>query len=403
MRDIDIFSAVLPSDSPFRGIDRGTILALFPQSDSNTIDADIKKSFRSLNSRWLKIVSVSDICKAIFNGSLSASLPEFGSKIPDLVSIQHNLINSLSDYEYVEIKDSPDEKVRPIFSDYNIILISLSFDKEKMFVGCFNICSSAASMCFFSNVVSPEIKVDKLFERDLSSIEYEPFTLDAELDTSTQILSESDNASRSLEDQVFYMTCETIESRCSLLSFETSNQSDVNYSEEINIEMFIEELRQLNTEELRRIGLSESALRFLMGLKPIPSHITINRHAKIILNDYNEMEIKLDDKTKTLYFLYLRHPEGIAIKNLPDHIDELMDLYQSVSGRDNLDTMRSTIVNLTDPFQNNANISLSRIKRAFCEVLSPTLAQNYYISGERGEARKILLDRNLVNWETIRS
>lgn len=110
----------------------------------------------------------------------------------------------------------------------------------------------------------------------------------------------------------------------------------------------------------------------------------------------------MDDKTKALYFLYLRHPEGLCIKDLPSHIEELLDLYQSVSGRDDKDAMRKTVENLADPFQNNANISLSRIKRAFVEAFNDNLAKAYYVDGERGGVRSIAIDRRLVTWETIR-
>jgi len=173
--------------------------------------------------------------------------------------------------------------------------------------------------------------------------------------------------------------------------------------EEYQIEQLIEELQELNEEKLMAIGLSESALRFILGhVIPKMSRIRITRHSKIILDDYSGREIKMDDKTKALYFLYLRHPEGLAIKDLQDFKNELLDLYQSISGRDDPDAMRQTIDNLCDPFQNNANISLSRIKKAFCEAIAGQIASNYYVEGERGGVRMISLDRSLVTWEAIR-
>ncbi len=181
------------------------------------------------------------------------------------------------------------------------------------------------------------------------------------------------------------------------------DSGDIPSDEEYDIEQLIDELKDVNEEKLRSLGLSESALRFLMGrMAPKLSHMTITRHAKIILDDYAGREVKMDDKTKALYFLYLRHPEGLSIKDLPEHTKELMDLYQSISGRDNPEAMRQTIENLADPFQNNANISLSRIKKAFVQAFSEALARSYYVNGERGGLRYITLPRNLVTWETIR-
>ena len=172
--------------------------------------------------------------------------------------------------------------------------------------------------------------------------------------------------------------------------------------EESEAEFLMRELADMNEETLRGIGLSEKSIKFILSMKVKPSRMHITRHAKIILVDYDNLEIKLDDKTKALYFLFLRHPEGIAIKALQEHYNELLDLYQSISGRDDSEGMQNTIKNLVAPYNNDANISLSRIKRAFGESFCNNVAENYYVSGLRGEPRKVTLDRGLVTWETIR-
>jgi len=172
--------------------------------------------------------------------------------------------------------------------------------------------------------------------------------------------------------------------------------------EEQSADEVLRELGEMNEDILRGIGLSESAIQYILSLKIKPSRMTITRHSRIILDDYDKQEIRLDDKTKALYFLFLRHPEGIAIKQLPEYLNELMDLYQSISGRDDPQAMQKTISDLVDPYQNFVNISLSRIKRAFGESFRRQIAENYFVSGERGGVRKVTLDRSLVIWETIR-
>lgn len=171
--------------------------------------------------------------------------------------------------------------------------------------------------------------------------------------------------------------------------------------EESDTERLVRELASLNEEKLRSIGLSEETLRFILGQNFVVSRMRITRHSEILLEDYDNREIRLDTKTKALYFLYLRHPEGIAIKDLQDHVNELLDLYQSISGRDDPDAMRKTIDDLVSPYGNDINVSLSRIKRAFIDFC-PLIAQNYYVVGERGGLRRIILDRDLLTWETIR-
>lgn len=174
-------------------------------------------------------------------------------------------------------------------------------------------------------------------------------------------------------------------------------------TEEEMIDDIISKLSKANDKQLRDLGIDAEALEFLLGMaQQTLSRMRITRSAKIILEDYGGMEIKLDTKTKALYFLFLRHPEGLCIKDLPDHYDELLDLYRSISGRDDPAAMGRTIAALCDPYGADANISLSRIKKAFVEAFREDLAKAYYVSGKRGEMRRITLDRGLVTWETIR-
>ena len=167
------------------------------------------------------------------------------------------------------------------------------------------------------------------------------------------------------------------------------------------MEGIIRILRIQNMEKLMALGLTGDTLRFILGTKREYSKMHINSAADIYLEDYDR-HIKMDDKTKALYFLFLRHPEGISIKGLPEHIEELVDLYQSISGRDDKQAMRRTMENLANPFHNDINVSISRIKKAFVEAFDDDLAKAYYVDGGRNEVRKIALDRSLVSWETIR-
>ena len=52
---------------------------------------------------------------------------------------------------------------------------------------------------------------------------------------------------------------------------------------------------------------------------------------KIYLPDYKNVEIKMTTLPKALYILFLRHPEGIILKQLSDFEPELMKIYQIIS------------------------------------------------------------------------
>lgn len=157
-----------------------------------------------------------------------------------------------------------------------------------------------------------------------------------------------------------------------------------------------------NEAELRKFGISEDLIRYLCEFKnsSLP-RIRINRSGKIFLEDCDH-EIEMDPKTRTLYFLFLRHREGISIKDLLQYREEAYDLYLSISRRDDTNAQRSTIDNLLNPYKGDVHACLSRIKHAFLEKMSDVNARNYYVDGERGEKKSILLDRAMVIWETIR-
>lgn len=106
--------------------------------------------------------------------------------------------------------------------------------------------------------------------------------------------------------------------------------------------------------------------------------------------------------SKAIYLLYLQHPEGIRFSYLPDYRRELLSMYELISGRDNREDIRRSIDDVTDPTRNSINEKCSRIKQAFLRVFDDSIARNYYITGERGEAKKILLPQDMIVWENFR-
>ena len=168
-------------------------------------------------------------------------------------------------------------------------------------------------------------------------------------------------------------------------------------SEEADVEMMMSEVQAL-VERLRQSGVGEIALQRLFKPTQELSHIHV-RYGRIFLPDYNNLEIKMHPLSKAIYLLYLRHPEGIMFSYLPDYREELLHLYELISGRDNREDIRKSIDDVTDPTRNSINEKCSRIKQAFLREFDDSIARNYYITGERGEAKKILLPRDMVTWD----
>lgn len=173
-------------------------------------------------------------------------------------------------------------------------------------------------------------------------------------------------------------------------------QPSTSKSEE-DVEMMMSEVQML-VERLRNSGVGEIALHRLFKPTQKLSRIHI-RYGRIFLTDYNNVEIKMPPLSKAIYLLYLRHPEGIKFSYLPDYREELLHLYELISGRDNREEIRRSIDDVTDPTRNSINEKCSRIKQAFLREFDDSIAQNYYITGERGETKKILLPMEMVTWE----
>ena len=163
----------------------------------------------------------------------------------------------------------------------------------------------------------------------------------------------------------------------------------------------IDEIKE-RIELLRQTGISELALKSLFKFDDAVklSKIQITKDYRIFLPDYNHLEITMTPLPKAVYFLFLKHPEGILFKHLPDYRDELMNIYKHISNRENLTDMEKSIDDVTDPTKNAINEKCSRIREAFIRHFDESLAQNYFITGLRSEPKTITLDRQLVAWES---
>lgn len=154
-------------------------------------------------------------------------------------------------------------------------------------------------------------------------------------------------------------------------------------------------------EKLKQRGVKGYILRKLVNGEKIKiSRLQITKDYRIFLPDYNNMEIKMTPLPKSLYLLYLKHPEGIMFSYLPDYREELMEIYKGVKGTMfNSKQARKSIDDVTDPLKNSINENCSRIREAFVSQFEDHLAHYYYVDGERGEAKRISLPSEYIVWE----
>ena len=144
-----------------------------------------------------------------------------------------------------------------------------------------------------------------------------------------------------------------------------------------------------------RLGFREEKMKNLVKL----SRLVITKDYRVLLPDYNDMEIKMEPLVKAVYLLFLKHPEGILFKHLPDYREELTRIYVKLKPMGMSERVIQSIEDVTNPLLNSINEKCARIRGAFVGQFDDHLARHYYIDGLRGEAKKIALPRDLVVWE----
>ena len=150
----------------------------------------------------------------------------------------------------------------------------------------------------------------------------------------------------------------------------------------------------------RELGITIQDMDILLGYRVKLSRLTISRQNKIQLVDWEDSpEVKMDDVTKALYFFFLKHPEGAVLKELEPFKPEILRIYMDISGREDVKGINDSIDRLLNPYSDGRNTSMSRIKKAFKDIVGDRVAHFYYIDGKAGGNYTIHLDRDLVLWE----
>lgn len=155
----------------------------------------------------------------------------------------------------------------------------------------------------------------------------------------------------------------------------------------------------VRVQKLRSKGLNEWTFRALFKTKAQLSKLLITKDYRILLPDYNDIEIKMEPLAKAVYLLFLKHPEGILFKGLIDYREELLDIYKKLKPMGLNERAIQSIEDLTNPMLNSINEKCARIRAAFVKEIDEPLAKNYFVTGERGAAKKITLPRDLVIWD----
>ena len=152
---------------------------------------------------------------------------------------------------------------------------------------------------------------------------------------------------------------------------------------------------------LEAMSLLQKRLKELEALEGTDEgeRILITKDYRILLPDRFNTEIRLQPLVKTVFLLFLRHPEGIRFGDLPDYRAEMTDLYKSITRRSDPEQLRASLDRLTTPGDNAIHEKAAKLAAALARYFRPQELPAYTLTGKAGTPKRIRLDRSLVEWE----
>ena len=154
-----------------------------------------------------------------------------------------------------------------------------------------------------------------------------------------------------------------------------------------------------NVRKLKAYGVGNEEIDAVLYDEEIFPSLKVTQDFRILLCREKKEEIKMEPLIKAVYLLFLRHPEGIVLKCLPDYQEELIVFYSRLRPYEPTSRVRKSIRDVTDPTLNSINEKCTRIRKTFLNYLPKQIAKYYCITGNRGEAKRIMLPRDLITWE----
>ena len=159
----------------------------------------------------------------------------------------------------------------------------------------------------------------------------------------------------------------------------------------------VQDLKDM-VQKLKDYGFSEKEITSLLHTEQPLLRLTVSKNYRIYLGKEHK-EVHLEPLVRSVDVLFLKHPEGIVFKNLPDYRQELTKIYSEIRPWGLTERAIQSIEDVTNPLLNSINEKCARIRGAFVGQFDDHMARHYYIDGPRGEAKKISLPRDLVVWE----
>ena len=130
-----------------------------------------------------------------------------------------------------------------------------------------------------------------------------------------------------------------------------------------------------------------------------PVDLFIDKRFVIRMGGADGSVLHLRPLVKTLFILFLKHPEGILLKQRDCYREEMEKIYSTINPDTDRNDVKTRIARLVDLQDNSFSEKASVLNARLEELLPEGIAGDYQIQGYNGCPRKIRLNPLLVHWE----
>ena len=162
-------------------------------------------------------------------------------------------------------------------------------------------------------------------------------------------------------------------------------------------------LMEMIQERLGLLGASkpalvETAIHRDLDSQREPRRLFVDKSYNIRPDSPTSPPLPFRPLLKALFILFLKHPEGVLLKERDRYAEELNDIYGAILPNSSEEDRRKRVNRLMDLTDNSFSENASKLNSEI-DLLFPGLADYYKIKGSNGHPRRIMLDPLLVVWE----
>lgn len=132
-----------------------------------------------------------------------------------------------------------------------------------------------------------------------------------------------------------------------------------------------------NSRDLIRGGLSIQMIRILAQAENQLSPLTITDDYRILLPEFNNMEIPLKPLQRAMFIVFQNYPEGVSKSDMAQLKDEIYSIYRKTSDKWNILKLKSNVKALSDEESTTFEDKIHAMRRQFLARLDETIARHY--------------------------